>query len=113
MTYESAAMEFYATCPTGFETQLARELRSLDIPRVRPLKGRVAFEGEARNAYRACLWSRLASRVLVVLGRFSCHDADELYEGAYRLPWEDIVRLRATIAVNVSGATPQLKNHTL
>lgn len=110
MTYESAAMEFYATCPTGFEAQLARELRSLDIPRVRPLKGRVAFEGEARNAYRACLWSRLASRVLVVLGRFSCHNADELYEGAYRLPWEDIVRLRATIAVNVSGATPQLKN---
>ena len=103
-------MEFYATCPTGFEAQLARELRSLDIPRVRPLKGRVAFEGAPRDAYRACLWSRLASRVLVVLGRFSCRDADELYEGAYRLPWEDVVRLRATIAVGASGTTPQLKN---
>ena len=53
-------MDFFATCPTGFEQLLADELRALGIARVRPLKGQASFEGTLRDAYRVCLWSRLA-----------------------------------------------------
>ena len=68
-------MEFYASCPEGFESALADELKRLGLSHVRRLKGRATFEGELEEGYRACLWSRLASRVFAVLGRFEAQDA--------------------------------------
>ena len=79
-------MEFYASCPEGFESALADELKRLGLSHVRRLKGRATFEGELEEGYRACLWSRLDSRVFVVLGRFEAQDADELYDGVTTSP---------------------------
>ena len=53
----------------------------------------------SKQGYRACLWSRLASRVFVVVGRFEAQDADELYDSVYDIAWESIVRPGATIAI--------------
>ncbi len=103
-------MEFYASCPLAFEPALARELRTLGARRVRPLKGRVSFEGEPRDAYRVCLWSHLASRVHVVLGRFACATSDELYQGVFDLPWHHILRPGASLAVSAHGTNPELRN---
>ncbi|MDM8302340.1 bifunctional 23S rRNA (guanine(2069)-N(7))-methyltransferase RlmK/23S rRNA (guanine(2445)-N(2))-methyltransferase RlmL [Collinsella tanakaei] len=103
-------MEFYASCPEGFESALADELRSLGARQVRKLKGRVSFAGEAADAMRICLWSRLASRVFVVLARFTCEDADDLYEGTYDIPWERTLRRGSTIAVTARGTNDRLRN---
>lgn len=103
-------MEFYASCPEGFESALADELKRLGLSHVRRLKGRATFEGELEQGYRACLWSRLASRVFVVLGRFEAQDADELYDAVYDIAWENIVRPGATIAITARGVTEQLRN---
>ncbi len=103
-------MEFYASCPEGFEAALADELKRLGLSHVRRLKGRATFEGDIEQGYRACLWSRLASRVFVVLGRFEAPDADALYASVYNLPWESIVRPGATIAITARGVTEQLRN---
>ena len=103
-------MEFYASCPQGFESALADELRDLGLPRVRKLKGRVSFAGTPEDAERACLWSRLASRIFVVLKRFTCRDADELYDEVYTMPWEDILRRGSTIAITASGTNGNLRN---
>ena len=103
-------MEFYASCPEGFESALADELKRLGLSHVRRLKGRATFEGELEEGYRACLWSRLASRVFVVLARFEAQDADELYDSVYDIAWESIVRPGATIAITARGVTEQLRN---
>ena len=103
-------MEFYASCPEGFESALADELKRLGLSHVRRLKGRATFEGELEEGYRACLWSRLASRVFVVLGRFEAQDADGLYDGVYDIAWETIIRPGATIAITARGVTEQLRN---
>ena len=103
-------MEFYASCPEGFESALADELKRLGLSHVRRLKGRATFEGELEQGYRACLWSRLASRVFVVLGRFEAQDADELYDSVYDIAWETIIRPGATIAITARGVTEQLRN---
>ena len=83
-------LEFYASCPEGFESALDPERRA--------------------DAYRACLWSRLASRVFVVLGRFDCWDANALYDGAYDMPWESILVRGASIAVTARGSNKELRN---
>lgn len=103
-------MEFYASCPEGFESALADELKRLGLSHVRRLKGRATFEGELEEGYRACLWSRLASRAFVVLGRFEAQDADELYDSVYDIAWETIIRPGATIAITARGVTEQLRN---
>ena len=103
-------MEFVATCPKGFERLLADELTGLKTPQVRPLAGQVSFGGELADAYRACLWSRLASRVLLVLARVDAHDSDALYEGVSAIAWEDHLAPGTTFAIDAHGTNAQLRN---
>ena len=109
-THDTPLHEFYASCPEGFEAALADELRGMGLRQVRPLKGRVAFAGSPADAERACLWSRLASRIFVVLGRFACADAEDLYEATHSIAWERILRAGATIAVTARGTNEELRN---
>lgn len=109
-THDTPLHELYASCPEGFEAALADELRGMGLSQVRPLKGRVAFAGSPANAERACLWSRLASRIFVVLGRFACADAEDLYEATRSIAWERILRAGATIAVTARGTNDELRN---
>ena len=104
------ATEFFATCPKGFEQLLAGELASLGANGVRALHGQVAFSGALETAYRACLWSRIASRVVLVLGHAGAADADELYESLRALPWEDHIALTSTFAVDAHGMNDELRN---
>ena len=62
---------FFATTPKGIEALLAAELRRLGAASVRETRAGVAFEGDLAVAYRACLWSRLANRILLPVARFA------------------------------------------
>ena len=105
-------IEYFATCPKGFEQLLADELKRLRAKRVRPLKSGVAFFGSRVDGYRICLWSRIASRVLCVIDRVDASDADRLYQGVKALSWEQFVSGggQATIAVTARGGNEALRN---
>ena len=103
-------LEFFASCIAGLEGALAQELKSFGIERVRPLGGGAAFFCSAEAALRACLWSRVASRVLLVVGRVNAGDAALLYAGAYDLPWEEVLAPDATFAVRAHGTNDELRN---
>lgn len=106
----SQELEFFATCPKGFEKLLAQELDDLRIKKVRPLGGQVAFYGSLADAYRVCLWSRLTSRVILVLDRVGAATSDALYEDLSHIAWEDHIGPHATIAVSAHGTNDQLRN---
>jgi len=55
---------WFATCPKGVESLLADELASLGADSTRETVAGVHFTGPRALAYRACLWSRLANRIL-------------------------------------------------
>lgn len=103
-------LEFFAPCPRGTEKLLAEELRSLRCRSVRPQRAGVSFAGSLEVAYRACLWSRIASRVLLTLARVPAADDVQLYDGVCALPWEDHVRADGTIAVDATGVSDTLRN---
>ncbi|WP_165045142.1 bifunctional 23S rRNA (guanine(2069)-N(7))-methyltransferase RlmK/23S rRNA (guanine(2445)-N(2))-methyltransferase RlmL [Adlercreutzia sp. ZJ138] len=102
--------ELFASCLSGLEQLLADELCALGAWRVRPLGGGVAFFGGVSEVHRACLWSRLASRITLVVGRFHANNADELYRAAVELPWQDIIARDATIAVRAYGFNDELRD---
>jgi len=104
-TSPTQVRDFVATCPRGVEWLLAEELRALGVPAVRESRAAAMFGGPLAAGYRACLWSRLASRVLLVLAEFPAATADELYDGVATIPWESHLSAECTMAVDAKGTT--------
>lgn len=102
--------DFFATCPKGLESLLASELTALGAEQVQETVAGVAFSGSLETAYRACLWSRLASRILLSLSRFDVRDDLDLYLGITQLPWESWFSARQTLAVDFTGTSPSIRN---
>ncbi len=92
--------EFFSTCPKGIESLLAEELRALGAESVRETRAGVAFAGNLATGYRACLWSRLASRVLLPLARFPAPTPEALYAGVQTIAWQEHVAPAGTLAVD-------------
>ena len=99
---------WYATCPRGAEPALEIELAALGAKGIRPSVGIVRFTGGREVALRACLDLRTALRVLEPIGEYPAITAEELYEGALKLPWKDLVAEGQTFAVSASGRTEHL-----
>ncbi|HEX5514255.1 MAG TPA: bifunctional 23S rRNA (guanine(2069)-N(7))-methyltransferase RlmK/23S rRNA (guanine(2445)-N(2))-methyltransferase RlmL [Gammaproteobacteria bacterium] len=93
-------MEFFATTGRGLEPLLADELRALGAEQVREGRGGVAFAGELRIGYAACLWSRTANRILLPLARFPAATPEELYAGVRAVDWAEHLSPDGTLAVD-------------
>lgn len=108
---DDSLLEFFASCAGGLEFALASELKDqCGIKRTRPLRGGVAFYGTVREAYTACLWSRLASRVFYVVGRCDAKNEQELYDGVKAMPWSRQIPVGKTISVYAHGTNDELRN---
>jgi 23S rRNA G2445 N2-methylase RlmL len=102
---------FFATAAKGTEPLLRDELVELGLPRVRADRGGVHFGAEPRDAYRACLWSRIAQRVLEPVADFACPDEDALYAGVKGCDWSRVLDARRTLAIRAACRSSRL-THT-
>ncbi len=96
--------QFFATCPKGIEPLLADELRQLGAEAIKETRAGVSFEGTLATAYRACLWSRLASRILMPLNNFSAPSPEALYEGVQTIAWKEHLAPEGTLAVDFTSS---------
>lgn len=99
---------FFASCAKGLEYLLVDELVALGCARATATVAGVNVEGTLRDAQRAVLWSRLASRVLWPLATFECADEHALYAGVAALDWEAHLDPDDTLAVDAHVAGPAL-----
>lgn len=90
---------FFATAAKGTEPALRDELRELRFRGVRADRGGVHFDGDRREAFRACLELRTAVRVLERLADFDAPDGDALYEGVRAIAWDEHLTQDRTLAV--------------
>ena len=79
---QTPPFNLFATAPIALAPLLAVELSELGASRVRILGAGVSFGADLSMAYRVCLWSRLASRVLLPIGEAAASDGEQLYQGA-------------------------------
>lgn len=101
---------FFATASLGFEDLLVRELNALGAGNVQPVRAGVSFSGDIAVAYRACLWSRLASRILLQLKDIEAIDAGTLYTGVKSINWTRHIGEGASIAVDFLGQNRSITN---
>jgi len=96
-------MRLFATAPLGVENLLAAELQGFGAGDVRETKAGVAFAGDLGVAYTACLWSRVASRILMPIDEFPVHSPDDLYTGVRATDWRQHLTPDSTFAVDFSS----------
>jgi putative N6-adenine-specific DNA methylase len=102
---------YFATAAKGTERLLESELVELGLPAVRATRGGVYFGLRPPDAYRACLWSRIALRVHETLLTFPCRDGDELYAGIQSVDWLRYLDGAQTLAIRATGQNERL-THT-
>jgi putative N6-adenine-specific DNA methylase len=99
---QNLPLNCFAAVPRGAEELAAAELATLGIQDAKPGRGGVAFITDRVGLYRANLWLRTASRVLVQLALFPCTSPAELYAGVYALSWHELITPDMTLAVDCS-----------
>jgi 23S rRNA (guanine2445-N2)-methyltransferase / 23S rRNA (guanine2069-N7)-methyltransferase len=102
---------FFASCPKGLEYLLVDELKALGADAAREALAGVHFEGPIEFGYRACLWSRLASRILMPIAEFACGDEAALYAAVQAVDWAAHLRADGTLAVDATASHSKL-SHT-
>lgn len=85
---DAVSNSIVVTCASGLETLLIKEMHALELTNVEPHSGAVRFIGTLEDAYRICLHSRIASRVLWVVSEQVCTDDGEIYDLTKMVPWE-------------------------
>lgn len=103
---------FTASCATGLEVLVKREIEDFGGSEIEERSGSVSWEGPLVSGYRCCLWSRFASRVFLQLDQFTIGDEDALYEHCVAVRWHEVLNANATFAVNctLSGKSPVTNN---
>ena len=104
-------LRYVATVPRGLAELLVRELAGLGIADARERGAGVIFSGGLEAGYRACLHSRVASRVLLEIAVFNAPTADDYYAAARAIDWRAHVDPERTLACDFSGRHPAI-THT-
>ena len=108
MELSPVARRFVASAPRGFGDLLARELQALGAADVRERAVGVEFSGSLEVAYRACLESRVAARVFLVVADFEAPTDETFYNAIRAIDWRAHVDARRTLACDFSGKHPEL-----
>ena len=95
--------EFFATTPKALEGILTNELVSLGVTQFKATTAGVAFSGDLALAYRVCLWSRVANRVLLVLSQFDVKTQQDLYAAIQAINWFEHINAEDSFAVTFSA----------
>ncbi|MEQ1560939.1 MAG: bifunctional 23S rRNA (guanine(2069)-N(7))-methyltransferase RlmK/23S rRNA (guanine(2445)-N(2))-methyltransferase RlmL, partial [Methyloglobulus sp.] len=105
--------QLFATAPKAVEDMLASELVALGAVNVKTTIAGAHFEGDLATAYRLCLWSRLANRILLRLSTFKVSSQDDLYRGVQAINWFDHLEADGSFAVtfNAKHSTAIINSH--
>jgi 23S rRNA G2445 N2-methylase RlmL/predicted rRNA methylase YqxC with S4 and FtsJ domains len=100
-----AALRWFAVVAPGLEDAARDEIAALPgVSNVAAETGGVTWLGPAVTGYRANLWSRVSTRVLVRVGDVEAREFGKLRHRAARLPWRLFVAPGASVAARASAS---------
>ena len=108
-----SASQVYAleiTCPLGLENVLEKELHGEGLTQTRLGEAQVKLTTDLEGMYKACLWSRVATRVMLPIANFKMESADDLYNGVKAIQWSDHMSATNTMAIDCHGTNHHIRN---
>ena len=105
-----ATFELIAPCFFGCESTAGFELRRLGAEDLRVTDGRLTFRGGADLIAAANLNLRTVERVLLLLTSYRADTFDELFDGVYAIPWEELLPADAAFPVKGSSLNSKLSS---
>lgn len=99
-----------APCYFGTESTAAFEVRRIGAEDVQVTDGRIAFTGGPEIIAAANLNLRCAERVLLLLKSYTATTFDELFDGVYAIPWEELLPADAQFPVKGSSLSSILSS---
>ncbi|MEL4250345.1 bifunctional 23S rRNA (guanine(2069)-N(7))-methyltransferase RlmK/23S rRNA (guanine(2445)-N(2))-methyltransferase RlmL [Shewanella xiamenensis] len=103
-------LNFFAAAPKGFEYSLAQELTEFGATEIKESVAGVYFTAPLALAYRITLWTRLASRIVLVIYKGPCESAEQLYNAAYCIDWSAHFSNRNTFSIDFHGTGGFINN---
>jgi len=103
-------IQWFAACPKGIEGLLSAELLTLGASSTRETVAGVYFEAPLAVGYRACLWSRLANRILMPIISCEVSTADSMYRELRQIDWSEIFSADQSFAIDFSGQSDEIRN---
>ncbi|HQO09793.1 MAG TPA: class I SAM-dependent RNA methyltransferase [Clostridiales bacterium] len=100
-----------ATCTSGLETVLKKEIFDLGFKIIRAGNGKVIFEADSSAVARSNIFLRTADRIYIVLKEFPASDFDMLFEGVKTFDWENYINKNGRILVK--GRSKDSKIHSV
>lgn len=104
-------MDFLALAPLGAADLLAAEIGATGAENLRERPWGTTWTGTLESAYRACLWSRTASRVLLKIHEARAETPEALYAATREIDWSAHLLPGATLAVDFDAVRSQI-THT-
>ncbi|HQO77152.1 MAG TPA: class I SAM-dependent RNA methyltransferase [Thermodesulfobacteriota bacterium] len=108
-------LHFFAVAEPGLVSFVKRELIELNLQPIETVEngydtssGGVSFTGDLRDLYRASIWLRTASRILVRAGEFVAAGFSELRRKTHNLSWEQYLRPKEPITFRVTSHASKL-----
>jgi 23S rRNA (guanine2445-N2)-methyltransferase / 23S rRNA (guanine2069-N7)-methyltransferase len=104
-------LEFLVTAAKGLDELLLEELSSIcPNSQLKSKPGQVVMFADLEDAYKVCLWSRLANRVLLKLTDGPVAKAEDLYTIADQVNWPTHFTTKQTFVVDFNGTNQQINN---
>lgn len=102
--------QFFASCPKGLEILLKQELSGLGAVECRETIAGVYFSSDIESAYRCCLWSRLANRILKPVSEFFVDQPQDLLKGVTNISWDQYFSSDKTFIVDFTGVNDSIRH---
>ena len=102
--------QFLALTSPGIEILLADEISKLGGESVRQKPEGIYFSASLTTGYKVCLWSRLASRVLLKIGQGDAKNKEELIASANTVVWSEHFTSDDTLAIDFVGKNTDINN---
>lgn len=111
MTTLSNQAGFLVTTSRGLDELLKQEISEI-CPNIELsiVRGGVRVTGGIEAAYKVCLWSRLANRVIWILNEGPADNAEALYETARDIDWSMHFSVSNTFSVQFNGSSNAINN---
>ncbi len=102
--------QFLALTSPGIEVLLADEIKKLGGEQVVQKPEGVYFSASLDVGYHVCLWTRLATRIMLKIGEGEAKNKDELFASASKVNWPELFDCASTFAIDFVGYSEEIRN---